>query len=188
MHCVCVCDASKKYFNCLVPPPDNSVTKLREKFNRIYAQEVTYSGSRKRIGAVCINAASAKGRQIAWRSITCKECRSEKPWQGENAVIKAVSSLIPCHRLSALIPASHCPLLLHSTAISIKASVYCKLVRESEAPPARRRESLSWYGKAINFNGLWKPNYLLHVPSPSAAPSPSPLARTHSPSSRYASR
>lgn len=44
--------------------------------------------------------------------------------------------------------------------------MYCKLVREQNPPPQIHRE-LSGYGKAINFNGLWKPNYLLHAhPSP----------------------
>lgn len=69
-----------------------------------------------------------------------KECRSEKPWQGENAVIKAASSHRPAYR-------SHrCKHWCVPTldAVSIKASVYCMLVRERNTGIRNREFVMVW--------------------------------------------
>ena len=158
---------------------------------------------------------------MVWRSIECKEyVEARKLEQGENAVIKAAASSLflptsPIPSTSFAVAGisvlsyhgiclsyllrifshsdSHTPSFYPHSAISIKASLYCK-ARPRKRPvqatlcdhhshtrqkhnehhhhpfPFKRnpedRGSLSWYGKAINFNGLWKPNYLLHAPIP----------------------
>ena len=69
-----------------------------------------------------------------------KECRSEKPWQGENAVIKATSSHRSTYRCRRC---THwCVPTLD--AVSIKASVYCKLVRQRSTGIRNREFVMVW--------------------------------------------